>query len=79
MLIQLVGASSVKQQQDGRIVRPNEVKFNVNFVKRRKPSSPRATLLTELFVFDRLFYYFPFGFYNHFKTYNSTSKEPYVI
>lgn len=48
-------------------------------VKERRPSAPRATLLTELLVFDRVFYYFPFGFYNKVQTYNSAEKEPYVI
>lgn len=48
-------------------------------VKQRKPSAPRATLFTELLVFDRVFYNFPFGFYNKLPAYNTTEKTPYVI
>lgn len=57
----------------------NILPTKLHSTKQRKPSSPRATFLTELLVFDRIFYNFPFGFYNKKSAYNSTKKESYVI
>lgn len=50
-----------------------------SYKKSKKPSSPKATFLSELLIFDRVFYKFPFGFYNRYKPYNSTKKVSYII
>ena len=40
---------------------------------------PKATVFTETFIFDRLFYYFPFGYYSQSPVYDTDRKAHYVI
>ena len=72
LLINASNAASIYNDSSGQlIIKPtNEIKKP----KERKPTAPRASFFTETFLFDRVFYYFPFGYYSKFKTYNSTGK-----
>lgn len=48
-------------------------------VREVEGQSPAANVFTETFIFDRLFYYFPFGYYSQSPAYDSDKRAKYVV